>query len=151
MSGSAFSIAPKLPFRRFLEELSMLRSYGLTALRGAAVAATATLLIGPALADNAPARPRSSCAFVRQIDNFKEVDDYTAIIETSPSRRYKVTFVNRCRELKWAHFARVDARPGICLSAGDKIIVGRHGFYDRCVIRSVEALPPRNRTAPTAY
>ncbi len=119
-----------------------------TLVRGAIVTAAAGLLIGPALADN-PQQPRqrSSCAFVRTIDNFKEVDDYTAILETSPNRRYKVTFVNRCRELKWAQFARIDARPGICLTAGDKIIVGRHGFQDRCVIRSIEAMPPRNRSA----
>src|SRR5262245_12915210 len=120
-------------------------------LRSAVVAAAAGLLIGPAFADDQPARSRSSCAFVRQIDNFKEIDDYTAIIETSPSRRFKVTFVNRCRELKWAIFARIDARPGICLGVGDKIIVGRHGFQDRCVIRSIEALPPRSRTSPAGY
>jgi len=119
--------------------------------RGAAMAAAATLLIGPAIADNPPPQKRSSCAFVRQIDNFKEIDDYTAIIETSPNRRYKVTFVNSCREMRWAHFARVEARPGICLSAGDKIIVGRHGFADRCVIRSIEALPPKGQAAPAAY
>lgn len=116
----------------------------------AAVAAAAALTIGPVLADQQPAKPRSSCAFVRQIDNFKEIDDYSAIIETSPSRRYKVTFANSCRELRWAHFARVEARPGICLGAGDKIIVGRHGFYDRCFIRSVEALPPKARAVPTS-
>ncbi|MBL8782215.1 MAG: hypothetical protein JNL06_14860, partial [Alphaproteobacteria bacterium] len=40
--------------------------------RGAAMAAAATLLIGPAIADNPPPQKRSSCAFVRQIDNFKE-------------------------------------------------------------------------------
>ena len=116
----------------------------------AAVAAAAALTISPVLADQQPAKPRSSCAFVRQIDNFKEIDDYSAIIETSPSRRFKVTFANSCRELRWAHFARVEARPGICLGAGDKIIVGRHGFYDRCFIRSVEALPPMARAVPTS-
>jgi len=115
------------------------------------MAAAATLLIGPAMADDQPVKKRSSCAFVRQIDNFKEIDDYTAIIETSPNRRYKVTFVNSCRELRWAHFARVEARPGICLSAGDKIVVGRHGFADRCIVRSVEALPPKGQPAPAAY
>jgi hypothetical protein len=129
----------------------MLKSYALPVLRGAAVAAAATLVVGPALADNQQPTRRSNCAFVRSIDNFKEVDDYTAIIETSPSRRYKVTFMNRCRELKWAHFARVEARPGICLSVGDKIVVGRHGFADRCVVKSVEALPPRVRQAPANY
>jgi hypothetical protein len=122
-------------------------SVGAVLARGAAVAAAAVLLAGPAFAD--PPK-RSSCAFVRQIDNFKEIDDYTAIIETSPNRRFKVTFVNSCRELRWAHFARVDARPGICLRPGDKIIVGRHGFADRCVIRSVEALPPMGQPMPTS-
>lgn len=122
-------------------------SYGKVFVRGAAVAAAAVVLIGPALAD--PPK-RSSCAFVRQIDNFKEIDDYTAIIETSPSRRFKVTFVNSCRELRWAHFARVEARPGICLSAGDRIVVGRHGFADRCVIRTIEPLPPKGQAMPTS-
>lgn len=123
-------------------------SYGRVLARGAAVAAAAVFLIGPTLAD--PPK-RSSCAFVRQIDNFKEIDDYTAIIETSPNRRFKVTFFNSCREMRWAHFARVEARPGICLSPGDKIVVGRHGFADRCVVRSVEALPPRGQAAPARY
>ena len=122
-------------------------SYGRILVRCAAVAAAAVLLIGPAVAD--PPK-RSSCAFVRQIDNFKEIDDYTAIIETSPNRRFKVTFVNSCREMRWAHFARVEARPGICLSPGDKIVVGRHGFADRCVVRSVEALPPKGQAVPTS-
>jgi hypothetical protein len=125
----------------------MLRSIGVTIGCGAAAAA---LLVAPAVANDQQPKPRSSCAFVRQIDNFKEIDDYTAIIETSPNRRFKVTFVNSCREMRWAHFARVEARPGICLSPGDKIIVGRHGFADRCVIRSVEALPPKGRAQPAS-
>ena len=104
----------------------------------------------PILADDAPQKPRSSCAFVSQIDNFKEIDDYSAIISTSPNRRYKVTFFNSCREMRWAIFARVEARPGICLSKGDAIIVGRHGFRDRCVIDSIEALPPKARATPAS-
>lgn len=110
---------------------------------GAAMAAAV-----PASAD-APAPSRGSCAFVSQINNFKEIDDHSAIIETSPSRRYKVTFVNSCREMKWAHFARVSSY-GRCLRMGDKIIVGRHGFADHCIVRTVEPLPPKNeRTAST--
>jgi hypothetical protein len=114
-----------------------------------AFAATFGSFAAPAVAENTPAR--ASCAFVRQIYNFKEIDDYSAIIQTSPSRRYKVTFYNNCREMRWALFARVEARPGICLSQGDKIIVGRHGLRDRCVIKSVEPLPPRDSTTPAAY
>ena len=112
-----------------------------------ALVATA-VAIAPALADTPPPA-RTPCAFVDQVYDFKAIDDYTAIIRTSPSRTFKLTFVNSCRELKWALFARVEARPGICLSPGDKIIVGRNGFFDRCFIRTIEALPPRTRdTAP---
>lgn len=114
-----------------------------------AVAATAAAFIAPATADSPP-RARSTCAFVSQIYDFKAIDDYTAIIRTSPSRSFKVTFANSCREMKWALFARVEARPGVCLTAGDKIVVGRNGFFDHCFIRTVEALPPRTRdTAST--
>jgi len=110
---------------------------------------TALALAGPALADTPPT-PKNSCVFVDQIYNFKEIDDYSAIIQTSPSRSYKVTFFNSCREMRWALFARVEARPGICLSKGDKIIVGRNGFGDRCVIDTVEALPPKARITPAS-
>lgn len=117
----------------------------------AGVAATALAFAYPAAADDGPqVKPRARCAFVSQINNFHEIDDYTAIIETSPSRRFKVTFMNSCRELRWALFARVEARPGICLGVGDKIIVGRHGFRDRCVISAIEPLPPRVRQQPVS-
>ena len=114
----------------------------------AAVAACA--LIGPARADNETSAPRHSCAFVDQIYNFKEVDDRTAIIQTSPSRSFKVTFFNSCREMRWAFSARVESRPGICLSRGDKMIFGHRGFgfADRCIVSSVEPLP---RKVITAY
>jgi hypothetical protein len=97
----------------------------------------------PASADESSQAPKAPCAFVGQIDNFKEIDDFSAIIETSPNRRYKVTFLNSCRQMRWALFARVEARPGICLSEGDQIVVGRLGFADRCMIETVEALPAK--------
>lgn len=113
-----------------------------------AFAAGATLLSFclPASADEAAPR-KNACAFVGQINNFKEIDDRSAIFETSPSRRYKVTFYNSCREMRWALFARVVSHGGTCLRPGDKIIVGRHGFADYCIVRTVEALPPKQRTA----
>ena len=115
----------------------------------AVAASVAITAAGPALADTPPAaRP---CPFVSQIDNFKEIDDYSAIIETGPSKRYKVTFMNSCREMRWALFARVEARPGVCLTTGDKIVVGRHGFVDRCVIQSIEQLPPKAPASQASY
>jgi len=112
-----------------------------------AMAMTATA--PPAVADETSPAPKGPCAFISQIDNFKEIDDYSAIIETAPNRRYKVTFFNSCRQMRWALFARVEARPGICLSKGDQIVVGRHGFADRCMIETIEALPSIARTVPT--
>jgi len=114
-----------------------------------ALAAAATLLSLslPASADDAATPRKHSCAFVGQINNFKEIDDHSAIFETSPSRRYKVTFYNSCREMRWALFARVVSHGGTCLRQGDKIIVGRHGFADHCIVRTVEALPAKQRTA----
>ncbi len=104
----------------------------------------------PATAEE-PSQPRHMpCPFVDQIYNFKDVDDHTAIVWTSPQRGYKVTFFNSCREMKWALFARIEARPGICLSKGDKIIVGRHGFRDHCIIDTIEALPPKGEASPAS-
>lgn len=123
----------------------MSKAYGAAAV-GAALTAAA-LFGAPASADDPAPRARQACAFVSQIDDFKHVDDYSAILSSSPNRRFRVTFANRCRELRWAQFARIDARPGPCLTPGDILIVGRHGFFDRCYIRTVEAMPPRGQAA----
>ncbi len=111
----------------------------------------ALAFVGPAAGDEAGNPAPTPCPFVRTIDNFQTVDNYTAIIETGPSKRYLVTFVNSCRELKWAWSARVESRPGICLRPGDVIVAGRNGFVDRCFIRSIALLPPKTAAAPAAY
>lgn len=114
-------------------------------------ALAAAVLVGPATADDVRKPSPNPCPFVRSIDNFKPVDNFSAIIETSPTKRYLVTFVNSCRELKWAWSVRVESRPGICLRPGDVIVAGRNGFVDRCFIRSIAQLPPKNAQAPAAY
>ena len=105
-----------------------------------AVFVAALVMVGSAASEEPQSNSRP-CAFVNQIDNFKAIDERTAIIETSPSRRFKVTFFSTCRELKWAWSIRIDARPGICLSPGDALIVGRDSFTERCIIQTIEALP----------
>ncbi len=111
----------------------------------------ALALVGQAAGDEARKPTPTPCPFVRTIDNFQTVDNYTAILETGPSKRYLVTFVNSCRELKWAWSARVESRPGICLRPGDVIVTGRNGFADRCFIKSIALLPPKNAPSPAAY
>lgn len=92
------------------------------------------------------------CPFVRSVDNFKVVDDYTAIIETGPSRKYLVKFANNCRELKWSWSARVEARPGICLRPGDVIVAGQqNGIPGRCYISSITQLPANTGQTPASY
>ena len=116
---------------------------------GAAVVVAAVAFTGPAVADD-PAKPNSRpCPFVRSIDSFKPIDDRTVIIESGPGRKYLVKFANSCREMKWAWFARVEARPGICLSRGDILVFGDRNFADRCWIDSITQLPPQTQDAPS--
>jgi hypothetical protein len=92
----------------------------------------------------------SSCAFVRSIDRWEPIDETHAYIYTSPRRKFKVTFFAPCRELKWALFARLDARPSssTCLSVGDTLVFGRGSllpanrweFEERCTITEIEPI-----------
>lgn len=121
----------------------MLRSFIVSC---AALAASA----GAVLAAEEPSKP-SSCAFVRSIDKWEAIDAQSAFIYTSPKRKFKVTFVAPCRELKWAIFARIDTRPSsaTCLSAGDTLVFGRGALVpdgrwqneERCMIKTIEAVP----------
>ena len=104
-----------------------------------------------------PAKP-SSCAFVRSIDYWKPIDAESAYIYTSPRRKFKVSFVGPCRELKWAIFARLETRPSsaVCLSVGDTLVFGRGSlfprnrweFEERCTIASIEAVPRGESETP---
>ncbi|MBP6011855.1 MAG: hypothetical protein KBA31_06470 [Alphaproteobacteria bacterium] len=112
-------------------------------LRLATLSFAAFATIAPSIAADEPKHATTPCVFVSQIDHFQYVDDKTAILETSPNKRFRVTFFNACRELRWAVFARIEARPGTCLAAGDKIVSGHGpGSEERCMIETIEQLPP---------
>ena len=88
------------------------------------------------------------CLVARSIDGWNRIDDRTLILTVSPRHRYKVTFVNPCRQANWAWAARVQGF-GMCIRPGDTLIfnVGafrsRHdGFEQSCFIHSIEELPP---------
>ena len=113
-----------------------------------------------AAGDQAP-RPHSPCAIVKSIDNWKAVDETTVIVQTSPRRRYKITFTAPCREMKWTTFARVERRPGagVCLAPGDAIMFGRKTLFplfpphpneteERCVIRAIDSASDGGEPAP---
>ena len=108
-----------------------------------------TGLVPLAAADDVPPRgPQTNsgprpCAFVREINGFSMVDDRTVLITTSPRRQFKVTFINVCRDLKWANSLALDSFPGgSCLNPGDAMIVAHGGIPDRCIVQKVEAVPP---------
>ena len=112
-----------------------------------------------ALADDADKSTPSSCAFVKTIDRWEPIDDENVYLYTSPNRKYKVTFMGKCREMKWALFARLETRPsgGMCLSVADTIIFGhgavgnrRSAFEERCVIKAVEAVPMESKSDEAA-
>ena len=121
------------------------------------ILAAASLMLlgtGPALSDNiAPSAgaPHQACPFTDRLHSWKDVDSSTAIVEMGVNHRYKVKFVGECREMRYAIFAKVVSRPGICLSAGDRIaFTPRHGIASECVVQSVEALPPPAPLTPAS-
>jgi hypothetical protein len=118
-------------------------------LRLATLSLAVSATITPSIAADEPKHSTTPCLFVSQIDHFQYVDDKTAILETSPNKRFRVTFFSTCREMRWAVFARVEARSGICLAKGDKIVAG-HGLggEERCMIETIEALPPSIPKSP---
>lgn len=117
-------------------------------MKHALVAALAAIACAGAAAGEDTKTP-SACAFVRSIDSWKPIDGLHAYIYTSPRRKFKVTFVAPCRELKWAIFARLETRPGVCLSPGDTLVFGRGTlfpanrweFEERCMISAIEPIP----------
>jgi hypothetical protein len=104
-----------------------------------------------------PTKP-SSCAMVKSIDSWKDIDVSTVILITSPSRRYRVTFTAPCPDVKRGILALIQRSPGagVCLSPGDSIVfarqspVSRQNFdYDeRCVIKTISAILVEAKTAP---
>lgn len=105
-------------------------------------------LAAVAQADDPPKHP---CIFVNDIDDYQDVDDRTMIISTSPSKRFKVTFANRCDQMRFSTRARIVSHPGICLAQGDRLEFGRRdGFRDVCWITEIEQLPPEVRQTPAA-
>ena len=91
------------------------------------------------------------CAFTKQVDHFKPIDDYTAVFDTSPTKKFKVTFYSKCDELEHSVFAKLEGKSGVCVRQGDVLVVRRPGgIEDRCTIKSIEALPtePAAATPP---
>ena len=117
-----------------------------------AFAAAAASLVGATASFADDQKPsHNACPFTDRLRHWQNVDKQTAIVEMGVNQRYKVTFVNDCSEMKFAIFAKVESRPGLCLSPGDRITFGpRHGIPSTCVVSSVEQLPPPGTTPASA-
>lgn len=116
------------------------------------LAASAISLFGamPAFADDEKPH-HDACPFTDRLRHWTDVDKQTAIIEMGVNQRYKVTFIDDCSDMKFAIFAKVESRPGLCLSPGDRITFGpRHGIPTTCVISTIEQLPPPGATPASA-
>jgi hypothetical protein len=108
--------------------------------------AAISMLTATAFAEDRKPR-HDACPFTDRLRHWSDVDNHTAILETGVNRRYKVTFMNDCREMRFAIFAKVQSRYGICLSPGDRISFGsRSGIPSDCVISTIERLPPPGQT-----
>lgn len=112
----------------------------------------AALLPFAASADLTPSLPENTpaCALVNSINSWKEADASTAILETSPKHRYKITFAAPCNDMKRAIMVLIDRPPsaGACLSPGDALLFLRRAsvppqsfhYDERCVIKTIEPL-----------
>lgn len=106
--------------------------------------------------DKPPQQPDDPhrCVIVRTISGWSRIDDRTLLLRAT-GKKFKVTFHSPCYEANWAYAARVD-HPGMCLRAGDVLIFdidsnpmgprsgdwGHRGFEERCMIKSIELVPP---------
>ena len=114
------------------------------------LAALSTAAVAPAFADDQPSH-HNACPFTDRLRHWSDVDNHTIIVEMGVNQRYRVTFMNDCREMRFAIFANVISRPGICLSPGDRISFASHsGIPSDCVVQSVDKLPPRGTTPASA-
>ena len=112
------------------------------------------LLLGPAVsaetADDAKTEDGYRCAWARHVDNFKLVDDKTAILTQGVSRKYKVTFLNSCRDLRFEERIAIDTTSS-CIEKGDALIVGgAGGITTRCVIVDIARLPKEEKDGDEA-
>ena len=103
----------------------------------------------PALADDVKPQ-HDACPLTDRLRHWQDVDAYTAIVEAGVNQRYKITFMNDCREMRDSIFAKVQSH-ALCLTPGDSIKFGpRHGIPNTCVVKSIEALPPNAPLTPAA-
>jgi hypothetical protein len=110
------------------------------------------LLIGPSIAvenDDQADSERYRCAWGRYINNFKLVGDKTVILTQGVNRRYKVTLLNSCRDLRFQERIAIKST-GSCLGPGDSLIVrGAGGIKTRCVITDIVYLPKEDMSEGT--
>jgi hypothetical protein len=112
------------------------------------------LLLGPAVSaetgDDVKSDEGYRCAWARHIDNFKLVDDKTAILTQGVSKKYKVTFLNPCRDLRFEETIAIDTTSS-CIEKGDALIVsGAGGIKTRCVIVDIARLPKEDKDGDEA-
>jgi hypothetical protein len=89
---------------------------------------------------------KATCAWARQIDTFKIIDDKTVILQQSPSKRYLATLSNRCHDLRFSMRIAVDSFSS-CLRRGDALIVRSPGsIATRCYIDDIVLLPKKERS-----
>ena len=123
----------------------------------AAALAAASIQALPVFAEEKPPQQPDDphrCVIVRTISGWSRIDDRTLLLRAA-GKKFKVSFYSPCYEANWAFAARVD-HPGMCLREGDVLIFdissspmgprwndwGHHGFEERCLIRSIELVPP---------
>lgn len=93
-----------------------------------------------------------SCADVKRIRSWEMIDQTHIYVSYLDKRRkFKVAFLEPCRELKWATIMLLGrVGPGRCLSPGDSLLFKRTPWDagESCWVTKVEAVPPKATNSP---
>ena len=73
-----------------------------------------------------------------KINSWNHVDDYSLMIDGSPSTKYLITFKNRCRDLRFANAIAAPTKGGAIQAGFDSIrVVGKDNHPMPCMIKSI--------------
>ena len=121
-------------------------------------AALATLVVGPAIAQNGDASWNSNggkkaCLQVGRVWSWRAPDNKTLIIENDVHKKFKVELMGYCPGLTFKETIGLRSPGGSylsCVGAGDTVFFHDVGMDMRCVISKVSAYTPEMEKADKA-
>ena len=108
----------------------------------------ALALAVPALADPAPAaKPRTSCFYSNQFENWRASDAKTMYIRVGLRRYYRLDLANSCHDLTWPSaylITKIRGSNSICspLDWDLRVAMSPHDIPEPCIVKAMTELTP---------